>query len=234
VNIIRTGSSRILGVALIITSAILLLVAFVTAFLPFEVASLLSFVLGIALLVVELEPRVRLTVAAEGMLGYLTALDSSLKAQKATGKATYVPMGAEVKMVIPKEGEGSSLELPPVGLGLHNAMAKDLGEISQKGLGFFNNWIPRALVDILSVSDDVKVVAEGTNLKITMSRPFVRPLCINPYVNENVCCKMGCPLAGALAQSLAVTTGRDVYFENCTYDPQTQRAVTSLSLGKSE
>jgi hypothetical protein len=234
VSILRTGSSRILGVALIITSAILLLVSFVTGFLPFELASLISFVLGITLLAVELEPRVRLNVATDSMLGYLQSLDWALRNLKVTGKATYVPKGNEVRMVMTKEGENSLAEFPPVGAGLHSEISDELGDMNQKGLQFFNAWIPKVLVDNLSVTDDVKVSTEGTKLRVSMSRPFVRPLCINPFVNANVCCRMGCPLAGAVAQALAVTTGKDVLFESCSFDPKTQRAETTLSLGKSE
>jgi len=48
-------------------------------------------------------------------------------------------------------------------------------------------------------------------------------------VNANVCCRMGCPLAGGVAQALAAATARDVQFEGCTYDPRTQRALITLT-----
>jgi hypothetical protein len=222
-----------LGVALIVTSILLFAVAFVTGFLPFELASLVSFVLGVALLAVELEPRVRLALAADGMLGYLHALDGALKALKLTGKATYVPYGNQVKMVMSQENSVSTLDLPPVGAGLHDEIAGELGEMSDKGLGYFKLWVPKALTDNLSASDDVEISGDGASVEVTMAKPFVRRLCVDPFVTANVCCKMGCPLAGAVAQALAVTTGKEVRFENCAYDPRTQRAKTSLTLGKS-
>jgi hypothetical protein len=222
-----------LGVALIASSAILFLVAFETGFLPFEGASLVSFVLGIALLVVDLEPRVRLSVASDAMLGYLRALDGALKVLRVTGKATYLLHGNQVSMIMTQEGLNLPLELPPVGLGIHEEITKELGDFSEKGLDYFGIWMPRVLVDNLSMSDEVKVSREGDGIKVSMGKPFVRRLCIDPFVNANVCCRMGCPLAGAVAQALAVTTGREVRFENCTYDPKTQRAETMLSLGKS-
>ena len=228
-----TSSSRILGVALVASSAALFLVAFVTGFLPFEIASLIAFVLGIALLAVELEPRVRLTVAADGMLGYLRALDGALKALGVTGKATYVPQGSGVTMAMAQEGAYQRVTLPAVGDGLYQEIAGELGEMDQKGLGFFDLWIPRVLVDNLSMTDEVKIRREGGNLKVSMRRPFVRRLCVDPYVNANVCCRMGCPLAGAVAQVLASATGREVQFEGCTYDPKSQRAETTLTQTKS-
>jgi hypothetical protein len=205
----------------------------VTAFLPFEGASLVSFVLGIALLVVELEPRVRLSIAADAMLGYLRAYDSALKTLRVFGKATYVPRGNLVTMLMAQEGTSSPLELPVIGSGIHEAIVNELGDTTGKGLDYFGLWMPRVLVDNLSMSDKVKVSKGADGIKVSMGKPFVRRLCIDPYVNANVCGTMGCPLAAAVAQELAVATGREVRFENCSYDPKTQRAETSLSLGKS-
>ena len=230
---LRTGSSRILGVALIITSAALFLVASITGFLPFELASLVSFVLGIMLLAVELEARVRIGLAADGMLGYLRALDGVLATLRATGKAAYVPHGKTVTMAMALDLPGQRVDLPPVGDGIHDEITAELGDTSEKGLEFFETWMPKVLVESLSAVESVKVSREGESLRVSMTKPFVRPLCVNPFVNARVCCRMGCPLAGAVAQSLAVTTGREVQFENCTYDPKAQRAETLLSLGKS-
>jgi hypothetical protein len=230
---LRTGSSRILGVALIVTSVLLFTVAFATGFLPFELASLVAFVLGVALLAVELEPRVRLALAADGMLGYIRSQESAFRALKATGKATYIPYGNQAKMAVARDDGGSTLEFPAVGTGLFDELVGELGEFSEKGLEFFKIWIPKTLMDNLSASDDVKVSGDGGNVEVTMSKPFVRRLCVDPFVTANVCCRMGCPLAGGVAQALAVTTGKEVRFEKCTYDPKTQKANTSLILGKS-
>jgi hypothetical protein len=229
-NALRSSSSRILGIALIVTSVLLFAVAFATGFLPFELTSLVSFVLGVALLAVELEPRVRLTLAADGMLGYLLALDGALRALRLTGKATYVPLGDQVKMAMVQDGTGLSVDLPPVGGGLHDEMVEDLGQMNEKGLEFFRLWIPRTLTESLSAAGEVKVSAKGPQVEVSMAKPFVRRLCIDPFVTANVCCRMGCPLAGAVAQSLAVTTGKDVHFEKCEYDPVKQTAKTSLTL----
>jgi hypothetical protein len=224
----------VLGIALVLTSAVLFLISYVTGYIGFEIASLVSFVLGVSLLVVELEPRVRLSVAGESMLGYIHSLDSTLRELKATGKATYVPLGNEVRMVIP-HGEGNTdLPLPSVGAGIQEDIQGELGEMSQKGIEFFNMWVPKAIEDNLSLSAGAKVSWEGPDLKFTMSKPFVRRLCVDPFVNASVCCKMGCPLAAAVAHSLALTAGREVQFEKCTYDPATQTAETSLRLGKRE
>ena len=232
-DVLRTGSSRLLGVALVVTSAVLFLVASLTAFLPFELASLVAFVLGMMLLTVELEARVRIRLSSDGMLGYLKALDGALATLRATGKAAYVPHGTKVSMELPSETSGRTLELPPVGDGIYGEIEAELGDASQKGLEFFQMWVPKTLVDSLSPAEAVKVSRDGESLRVTKTKPFVRPLCANSFVNARVCCRMGCPLAGAVAQSLAVTTGREVQFENCSYDPKAQRAETLLSLGKS-
>jgi hypothetical protein len=231
-NILRTSSSRILGVALIASSASLYLVAYVTGFLPFEVASLVAFVLGVSLLAVELEPRTRLSVAADGMRGYIETLDETLKALKVTGKATYVPRGGRVTMAMASEPDGQQVELPPVSSGVYAEIKGELGEVDSKGASFFDFWVPKVLVDNLSMADEVKISREGDSVKVSMRRPFVRRLCVDRFVNEKVCCTMGCPLAGAVAEALAATTGRDARFVGCTYDPKTQRAETTLSQGQ--
>jgi hypothetical protein len=229
-NALRSSNSRILGMALIATSVLLFVAAFATGFLPFELTSLVAFVLGAALLAVELEPRVRLSLAADSMLGYLRALDGAVKALGLVGNATYVPLGDQVKMSMEKEGTGQTVALPPVGGGLVDELAGDLGEMTGKGMEYFRLWIPRTLVENLSAAGEVRVTSEGPDVEVSMAKPFVRRLCVDPFVTSNVCCRMGCPLAGAVAQTLALTTGKDVRFEKCEYDPRIQTAKTKLTL----
>jgi hypothetical protein len=233
-KVLRTSGSRLLGIVLVITCAVFFLVAFVTGFLVFEVASLVSFILGVALLAVELEPRVRISVAADTALGYLRTLDKALNLLHASGKATYSNRGGSIAMVIPGTGASPWVELPPVGDGLYHEVSDQVGDLNNQGYEFFRMWVPRALADDLSMAEEVGVSRAEDKVDVSMKKPFVRPLCVDPFVNSRVCCRMGCPLAGAVAQSLAAATGREVQFENCAYDPKTQRAVTSLTLGRRE
>jgi membrane-bound ClpP family serine protease len=233
-SVLRTSSSRILGVVLVITSALLFLVAYVTGFVPFELASLVSFILGVALLAVELEPRVRISVAADSMLGYLRGMDSTFTSLGISGKATYVLRGASVKMAMSHDALNSRVELVPVGDGLYGEITEQVGDLTEKGYDFFKMWVSKALADNLSLSETVEVSRDEDTVKVSMEKPFVRHLCVDPFVNARVCCSTGCPLAAAAAQALAVSTGREVGFEGCTYDPRKQRAVTSLALGRSE
>jgi hypothetical protein len=202
IGVLRAGSSRILGVALVVTSAILFLISYVTGYIGFEIASLISFVLGVALLAVELEPRVRLSVAGESMLGYVHSLDSTLHELKATGKATYVPLGNQVTMVLAREDGSPELQLPPVGEEIQQEFQGEVGEMNLKGIEFFNTWVPKVIEDNLSLAAGAKAAWDGPDLKFSMNKPFVRRLCVDQFVNANVCCRMGCPLAAAVAQSL--------------------------------
>ena len=231
-NVLRASTSRLLGIALIVTCAVLFLVAFVTGFLAFELASLISFILGVALLAVELEPRVRISVAADTVLGHLKALDSSLGLLNASGKAIYSSDHDGVRMVLTGAGANSTIVLSPVGDGLYTEITDQVGELNNQGYEFFRLWVPKALADNLSMAEEVKVSRAEDKVDVTMKKPFVRTLCVDPFVNSKVCCRMGCPLAAAVAQSLAVATGKEVQFENCVYNPKTQRAVTSLTLGR--
>jgi hypothetical protein len=222
-----------MGLVLIVTSGLLFALAFVTLLLPLEIGSLISFVFGVALVAVELEPRVKLHVSSDGMLGSLRALSGALGALRLTGKTTYVPVGGQVKMVITPRGKQPQDELPSVGEGLHAAMVEQLGEMVGKGFDFFSFWIPKMLVEGFGASDQVKVSRQEDDVTVSIRRPFVRLLCVDPFVTANVCCRMGCPLAGSVAQALASTTGREIEFENCTYDPKLQLARTSLKIGRS-
>lgn len=233
-SVLRTSSSRILGIVLIIASALLFLVAYVTGFVPFELASLISFILGVALLAVELEPRVRISVAADSMLGYLRGMDTAFALIGVTGNATYVPRGPSVKMAMSQGALSSGVELAPVGDGLYGEIAEQAGDLTKKGYDHFEMWVSRAVADNLSLTENFKVSRAEDIVKVSMRKPFVRPLCLDPFVNAKVCCRTGCPLAAAIAQALAVSTGREVKFEGCSYDPREQRAVTSLALGRSE
>lgn len=221
------------GVIFIATGSLLFGLAFETGLPVFELGALVAFVLGVILVAVEIEPRVRLYMASDSTLGYLKALVGALKILGVDSKAVYVPSGNNVKMVMALDAKGTTIDLAPVGEGLHSELIDELGEIQKKGFDFFSSWMPRMLVDGLGAADEVKVSREADRVRISLRRPFVRPLCVDPFVTENVCCKMGCPLAGALAQALASTSGREVKFEDCRYDPKLQVATTSLDLGRS-
>jgi hypothetical protein len=111
-------------------------------------------------------------------------------------------------------------------------MVEQLGEMVGKGFDFFSFWIPKMLVEGFGASDEVKVSRQEDEVAVSIRRPFVRLLCVDPFVTANVCCRMGCPLAGSVAQALASTTGREIEFENCAYDPKLQVARTSLKIGR--
>jgi hypothetical protein len=223
----------VFGVVLIATGGLLFGLAFETGLPVFEVGALVAFVLGVILVAVEIEPRIKLNMASDSTLGYLKALVSALKILGAEGNATYLPEENEVRMVVTRNDKGAPIELTPVGDGLYSEFVEELGEMQRKGFDFFTSWMPRIIVDGIGAADKVSIAKEGDRVTIALRRPFVRPLCVDPYVNANVCCRMGCPLARSLAQALAATTGREVKFEKCAYDPKSQKATTTLDLGRS-
>jgi hypothetical protein len=228
-----SGNSRLFGVILIATGGVLFALAFETGLAVFEFGSLIAFILGVILVAVEIEPRVKLQVASDSILGYLEALVGTLRMLVTEGAATYVPDGNNVRMTFTRNSKPAQIDLAPVGDGLYSELVEESGQMGRKGFDYFSSWLPRLLVDGLGASDGVTVAKEGDRVTVAMKRPFVRPLCVNPFVNANVCCRMGCPLAGAVAQSLAAATGRNVKFDNCAYDPKLQVATTSLDMGRS-
>lgn len=222
----RSSRSRVVGVSLLVLSAILFVVSFVLADLAAEVASVSSFLVGVALLSYEVEPRVKVYPSGMSQLGPLRVASELFLKQGIQGAATYVPGDDGVSMSFPgSRGETNSLNFSPIGHGLHGAYENELGPIRGKGVDYLVLWLPRTIVDGLGLAEKVKMKRSGDEVETVLTKPFIRPLCVNAFMKENYCSNIGCPLVASVAEALANSAGKPVKHLGCVYDPTTQTAV---------
>lgn len=230
----RSSHSRSTGMALLGTSGVFLALSFLTAFAPFEILALVSFVVGVFLISVELEPRVKLLSSAESLMGPLLALTGDLKARGLEGSATYVPGERGVTMSFSsRDGSSDPLDLVPVGRGLVVSVEREVGSLKDAEFTYVKDWVPKAFEKGLNVVERATLNLKDWKVEASFNRPFVRPLCVNDDFNEKVCARVGCPLVSSVGEIIASSTGKQVAYHGCSYDrmAETSRAMYELKAG---
>lgn len=231
----RGSHSRLTGLAMLAVSGAFLALAFLTGYSPFEMVALTSFVIGVFLISTELEPRVKLLPAAEGLTGSLAALSSELASRGFEGTAAYVPQDGNVAMQFRKpDGQERPLTLPSVGHGLAVALEREVGPLAEAEFSYVKAWVPRALEKGLGLAESAKLDSKDGRVEVTLRRPYVRPLCGSEEFNKTVCCRFGCPLVSSLGEVLALSSEAEVTYRGCNYDHKTQTSTATFSMeGKS-
>ncbi|MDA4126816.1 MAG: hypothetical protein OK452_06410 [Thaumarchaeota archaeon] len=226
----RSARSRAAGLGLIIASGVLFVISSVSGTFAIEVASLSAFAVGVVLLAYEVEPRVKILPSALSLLGPLKLSKELMKLEGLEGSATYIPSEGEVTMSFLSRITSNQFPVPPLGHGLYEAYEKELGGLLGKGLDYALFWLPRTIVDGLGLADRVEMKRRGTIVESKLTKPFVRPLCVNEFMTENYCGTMGCPLVASMAEALVNSTGKRVVHIGCRYDPSNQTATAIHSL----
>lgn len=215
----RSSHSRSTGLAFLGLSGTFLAVSFLTSFGPFEILALASFVVGVFLVSVELEPRVKLVPSAESLMGPLLALSDELRTRGFAGNATYVTLKDGVAMRVPRsDGSPDYLDLVPVGRGISSSVEREIGALKDAEFSYVKTWVPKAMEKGLNLAQGMKITSRGENLEVAFDRPFVRPLCVREEINQRVCKSLGCPLVSAFGEILASSTGKEVVYQGCKYD----------------
>ncbi|MDA4127904.1 MAG: hypothetical protein OK422_00330 [Thaumarchaeota archaeon] len=228
----RSNRSRGAGVSLVILSSVLFVVSYVTNDFVLEIASIASFSVGAVLLAYEVEPRVRLYPSSMSLLGLMKISAELLQKAGFGGAVTYEPLEDGIYMSFEKRtADGTSAKITPIGQGLFETYERELGPMSGKGEDFVTLWLPRTIVDGLGLAERMRMVRVGPDVETTITKPFVRALCVNEFMTKNVCPTMGCPLVASFAQALASSTGEPVSHLGCSYDPHTQTATSKHSVG---
>jgi hypothetical protein len=231
----RSNRSRGGGIALVILSAVLFLASYITSDFALEIASISSFAVGAVLLAYEVEPKIRLYPSSMSLLGLMKVTTKMLQKNGFGGAATFEPREDGIYMSFEKkEAASKSANIPPIGHGLFETYERELGTLSEKGADFVSLWLPRTLVDGLGLAESMKMVRSGVEVESTMTKPFVRALCVNEFMTENVCGTMGCPLVASVAEALASSTGEPVKHLGCTYNALTQTATSKHLVEKGE
>ena len=234
----RASHSRQAGLALVVLSSALFAGAFYTATLILEVGSVSSFVVGVALLAYEAEPRVKLFPSISSLIGPLMAVQRELE-EHGVSKAMAVferPPGAATSGEVMNFAYGAGGEaptrysIPPLGEGLVHAYELELGDLAKLDMDGAKVWLPRVMVEGLGLADRVDMKSSGGQVTTVMEKPFVRALCVQDFMMEGICQTSGCPLAASVGQALARASGMPVVHHGCTYDPLTQRATLRNSI----
>jgi len=229
----RASHSRQAGLALVILSSALFAGAFYTSVLILEVGSVSSFVVGVALLAYEAEPRVKLFPSMSSLVGPLMVVQRELEAHGVShAKAVFErpPAGATSREVMTfVEGDGgdaaSRYSIPCMGEGLVHAYELELGELAKLDMDGAKVWLPRVMVEGLGLADHIEMKSSGSQVTTVIDKPFVRALCVQDFMAEGMCQTSGCPLAASVGQALARASGKPVTHHGCVYDPATQRAT---------
>src|SRR6267143_1737085 len=135
----RASHSRGAGLALVILSAALFAGAFFTSSLLLEIASVASFVIGVALLAYEAEARVKLFPAMSSLIGPLKVVEKELKQHRVSkAKAVFTrsvnKKGTRDVMNFVDGGSSDFAHhytIPPLGDGLVQAYELELGDLTK-------------------------------------------------------------------------------------------------------
>lgn len=243
----RSSHSRSTGVALLGLSGVFLALSFLTSFVAFEILALVSFVVGVFLISVELEPRTKLLPSAESLMGPLLALAGDLEARGFGGNVVYVPRNEGVTMRVTKKNEkeesgrvrkknnrtSDPLELLPVGRGIVVSVEREIGSLKDAEFSYLKAWVPKAFEKGLSLAEGARIDSRDGGFDALFDRPFVRPLCVREEFNQKVCGTIGCPLVSSVGEILASSTGKEVAYRGCSYDRmrETSHAVYELKAG---
>jgi hypothetical protein len=214
-----------MGLLLVVSSAVLFVVAFFFPILVVEVSSIVAFTVGVYLIAYDAEPRVRLYPAAMSMLGPIQTMVAQMKRGVLVGRAVYIPDGTNVSMFGSESPHTADNGLPPCGHGLLEAYENELGPVGGEGIEKALLWLPRVMVDGLNLAKGVRMKKSGDQVTTVAERPFVRALCMNDFMTANVCGTTGCPLMASVAETLAKSTKNAVKHLACSYDPVTQTAT---------
>jgi hypothetical protein len=223
----RTRNSRLIGFIFLIFSGLLFVVSYASQSLLFEIASLASFIIGAALLLSEVEPRVKLFPTSSSSLGSLLALAEVAEKELQSYAAYFTPVDGDTRMKLVSKADSGELVIPSIGEGLFQAYQRELGNLSRRGLDYFSSWIPKTAVQGLNLADSLKVYLDGGGVvKTVIEKPFIRALCVREDMRTRVCCTMGCPLVASIAQTIAQSAGKSVLHMGCSYDAATQTATS--------
>lgn len=227
---------------MLLLSATLLVIAYFTRYIAFEVTAILSLLIGTVLLVSQLEPLVKLRPASQAILPLIQIFIDLKRVFNVSGKGIFIPCKTgEVKLLLPAKSridqsvilkiadEGAvahsdGLILPSLGQGLSQLYEEELSEVRGMELSYIMEWLPRVIVDGLGLCEKVEMIMVDEEIHTILTKPFIRDICQRNDIKKPMCYSTGCPLTASIADTLAVSNGRPVCHIECRYDPVRQNA----------
>lgn len=215
-----------------VVGSVLLLLAFFTRYIVFEVVSIVALLLGIIYAFIGAESYVRADVARRVASSSLLPLQQLLEKFDYGEKAVYLPPldGAKAGRVllpaapgtVQKLVETGQLEMTDKGVMisstgevLFEAIEEEFSDLQAIELDYFLEWLPRVLVDGLGLAVRAEAVRKQDEITARLWSATLGQWHRQPWVGK-VCEQIGCPINGAIALALAKTTGRAVSISGCS------------------
>jgi len=211
------------GLLLLLLSAALLAVAYAASSAIIEASSIASFAFGLALVLSGGTPKVNLYPANEGLRGPLLSLSRLAREKVGEFRETFLN-GGEWSTLRATDSKSGAITVEPIGAAMVRDYERELGSLRGVGMDELKTWLPMMITDKLGLASGMKMSRKGNTVVTTLSRPYVRTLCIDEEMAKEVCSCMGCPLVASVGESLARALKQDVVHVSCTFDPSTQTA----------
>jgi hypothetical protein len=243
----RARQSRFIGTVYLVLSIAFIVLSFYTRYLLFEVIALVSLMLGVALVLMSLEKYVKLSILNETSASLLLSLSDILENLKIQGKAVHIPTESEVLVFVPREGNGNNrvnygdiretkidetgVVMTSPGSFLKRLYERELGGLAENfDLLSLTKWLPRVLAENLKMAEKVEIVSKSDDVEVKFLSPIFGDLCNDEKV-VSVCKTIGCPICISVADMLARSTGRVVFFKGCEHAPDLSQLTSSYTLG---
>jgi hypothetical protein len=244
----RGRQSRRLGGIMLLFSAILLILAYFTRYLTFEVSSLLALLIGSILMIYNLDPQVKIRTSSQAILSGIQIFIYLKRSYNASGKGEYaLSKTNEVKLFIPKESEdyendidknpeaiikdnNHGLLIDSPGQQLFRLYEEELGHISGMNLSYLIEWLPRVMVDSLNICEKIEMFIVNNEVHSILSGSFIRSICQRNDIKKDICYSSGCPLTASIADTLAISQKTQIRHIECRYDQLSQKSYVVQKL----
>jgi hypothetical protein len=244
---IRGRYSRTVGTIILLFSALLLILAFLTHYLPFEVMSIVCLLAGVIFIFRSTEQYIKTDTAVMTVLSSLNILADFIKDLKGDGDTVFIPSPFEEKpdkvyiykgalksssnvISLKKDDLVKTGKLVPSPGGLFVKLyGEEIGKLQDVELDYLLEWLPRIMVSELQLAEKIEFTRVKDEVYMSMVSPVFGKVCQSKDV-ERVCSTIGCPISASVAESLVKTTKRVVRMK-CRYDAESGNITAVFTLG---
>ncbi len=233
---------------MVAVGTVLLLLAFFTKYIVFEITSIFALLIGILFAFTSAETYVRAEIARRIASSSLLPLGQLIEKLGFTENAIYLPpaKGATAGRVMLSKSEDApqsllesgqidtlsdrGLLVSSTGEILFEAIEEEFSDLHETELDYFLEWLPRVLVDGLGLAARAEAVRNQDEVSVHLWSATLGQWHQQPWVGK-LCGQMGCPVNGAVALALAKTTGRAVLISRCNESGKSRTTRMEYRLG---